>query len=238
MDGGGFWSNLDALVASSRIVVDRPRGSRHGHPAVAYPYDYGYLAGTISGDGEGVDVWIGSCGGTAVTAVVCTVDRSKRDVELKLLLGCSAAECEAILAFHNSGDRGVLVVRDRPGAVTAPGVPPAGSGRIPGPGGSMGEFVRAIAAADLPPGSCAEVRVKDKAVALYNVGGAFYASSNTCVHRGGPLGQGMLEGAVVMCPWHAWTFDVTTGRSTVNPELGIATFEVKVEAGQVLVKVD
>jgi nitrite reductase/ring-hydroxylating ferredoxin subunit len=46
----------------------------------------------------------------------------------------------------------------------------------------------------------------------------------------------MLEGPVVMCPWHAWTFDVTTGRSTVNPELAIAVYEVKVEDGQVFVR--
>jgi nitrite reductase/ring-hydroxylating ferredoxin subunit len=40
-----------------------------------------------------------------------------------------------------------------------------------------------------------------------------------------------------MCPWHAWTFDVTTGQNTVNPELCVATYQVKVEDGEVLVNV-
>jgi len=102
----------------------------------------------------------------------------------------------------------------------------------------MGEWVRAIAAAEVPPGGCAEVSVGGRPVALYNVGGAIYATSNTCLHRGGPLGQGLLEGHAVMCPWHAWTWDVRTGENTANPSLRIPAYEVKVEEGQVLVKLE
>ena len=101
----------------------------------------------------------------------------------------------------------------------------------------MAEFTRALGVKDLPPGKCAEVSVGGKAIALFNVDGTFYATSNTCIHRGGPLGQGLLEGTSVMCPWHAWTWDVRTGENTANPTLKIATFEVKVEGDDVLVKV-
>ena len=101
----------------------------------------------------------------------------------------------------------------------------------------MSEFVRALALADLPPGQCAEVSVGGKAVALYNVAGTVYATSNTCIHRGGPLGQGMLDGTAVLCPWHAWSWDVTTGENTANPELKIPTYPVRVENGDVLVQV-
>ena len=52
----------------------------------------------------------------------------------------------------------------------------------------MAEFVKAIAAADLAPGQGTEVSVAGRAVAIFNVGGTFYAISNTCLHRGGPLG--------------------------------------------------
>jgi nitrite reductase (NADH) small subunit len=100
----------------------------------------------------------------------------------------------------------------------------------------MGDWVRAVAVTDVPPGSCAEVSVGGTPVALYNVGGTFYATSNTCLHRGGPLGQGMLEGNAVMCPWHAWTWDVRTGENTANPSLRIPTYEVKVDGGDVLVR--
>jgi len=101
----------------------------------------------------------------------------------------------------------------------------------------MAEFIRAMAASDLAPGQCAEANVGGTPVAIYNVGGTFYATSNTCLHRGGPLGQGMLDGTAVMCPWHAWSWDVTTGDNVANAELRIPTYEVKVEDGHVLVRV-
>ncbi len=102
----------------------------------------------------------------------------------------------------------------------------------------MSEFVKVMAVTDLAPGACTEVSVGGRPVALFNVGGTFYALSNTCIHRGGPLGQGMLEGNVVMCPWHAWTYDVTTGLSTVNDAISVARYDVKVEDGQVYVKTE
>jgi nitrite reductase (NADH) small subunit len=102
----------------------------------------------------------------------------------------------------------------------------------------MAEFIRAIAVSDLAPGQCTEANVGGTPVAIYNVEGTFYATSNTCLHRGGPLGQGMLDGAAVMCPWHAWSWDVTTGENVANAELTIPTYEVKVEGGEVFVKVD
>jgi nitrite reductase/ring-hydroxylating ferredoxin subunit len=102
----------------------------------------------------------------------------------------------------------------------------------------MSEFVKVAQASELAPGNGTEVLVGNRAVALFNVAGAFHAISNTCVHRGGPLGQGSLDGTTVMCPWHAWTYDVTTGLSTVNPELKVARYEVKLEDGWVWVKVE
>ncbi len=98
------------------------------------------------------------------------------------------------------------------------------------------EFSRVVAAAELPPGTAMEALVNGKPVALFNVGGEFHAISNTCVHRGGPLGRGVLDGKLVLCPWHAWAYDVTTGVSDVNPDLKVAKYEVKVEDGQVLVR--
>lgn len=101
----------------------------------------------------------------------------------------------------------------------------------------MAEFVKVIEVSELPAGQCREVQAGDKTIALYNVGGTFYATSNTCIHRGGPLGQGMLEGQTVMCPWHAWIFDVTTGENTANGALKVACFPVKVEDGSVFIDI-
>ncbi len=101
----------------------------------------------------------------------------------------------------------------------------------------MPEFERVMAVVDVPPGQGREVAVGGKPLAIFNVGGVFYAISNTCLHRGGPLGQGFLEGQSVTCPWHSWTYDVTTGENVVNAELKVACYPTRIEDGQVLVKV-
>jgi len=102
----------------------------------------------------------------------------------------------------------------------------------------MSEFVPVIAASELPPGACREVRVGERALALCNAGGEIHAIDNVCPHRGGPLGQGTLHETLVICPWHNWAFDVTTGVSPDNPELKTVRHETRVEDGQVLVRVD
>ena len=99
----------------------------------------------------------------------------------------------------------------------------------------MSQFAPAIAVADLPPGQGAEVTVGGLAVAIFNVNGTFHALTGRCPHRGGPLGQGFVDGAQVSCPWHNWTFDVATGENVASAELKVARYEVKVEDGKVWV---
>jgi inorganic pyrophosphatase len=97
-----FWGYLDQLVTAHSLVIDRPRGSCHPRfPEISYPLDYGYLEGTSSGDGDGIDVWQGNSSLHNLDAVVLTVDLHKRDTEIKLLLGCNEEEMQTILAFHN-----------------------------------------------------------------------------------------------------------------------------------------
>lgn len=107
-----FWAIIDKLVETSEIVIDRPRGSAHPRfPELVYPLDYGYLAGTQSGDGCGIDVWLGADRRRDVTAMACTVDALKRDAELKILLGCTETEIETIHTFLNSGGQGCIILR-------------------------------------------------------------------------------------------------------------------------------
>lgn len=106
-----FWMRLDDWVAENRIVVDRPKGTAHPrYPEFVYPLDYGYLDGTQTVDGGGVDVWVGSLPERRVTAIVCTVDALKRDAELKLLLGCTPDEAETILKTHNGEYQSALLI--------------------------------------------------------------------------------------------------------------------------------
>jgi inorganic pyrophosphatase len=110
-DDSLFWSILDQLAAASEIVVDRPRGSQHPRMAgMVYPLDYGYLAGTTAGDGDGIDVWLGSLPGCSVTGIVCTADAHKRDAEIKLLLGCTAEDMAAVQRFLNAHGLGCTVL--------------------------------------------------------------------------------------------------------------------------------
>lgn len=107
-----FWAIIDKLVETSEIVIDRPKGSAHPRfPERIYPLDYGYLAGTQSGDGMGIDVLLGVDRSRGVTAIACTADLRKRDTELKVLLGCSEGEIETIQAFLNSEGQGCIVLR-------------------------------------------------------------------------------------------------------------------------------
>jgi nitrite reductase/ring-hydroxylating ferredoxin subunit len=101
----------------------------------------------------------------------------------------------------------------------------------------MAEFVKVVQTSDLQPGTGKVVEVKDKTIALFNVDGTFYAIDNTCLHRGGPLGEGELEDCVVTCPWHGWQFNVKTGVSETNPSAKVKTYEVKTEGSTVMIGV-
>jgi nitrite reductase (NADH) small subunit len=96
-------------------------------------------------------------------------------------------------------------------------------------------FVRAVGVTEVPVGAIREVDVAGKAIAVANVAGQFHAIDNTCLHRGGPLGDGLLEGKIVTCPWHGWQFDVTTGRVAQNGTVGVACYAVDLRGGDIFV---
>lgn len=87
---------------------------------------------------------------------------------------------------------------------------------------------------DIPAGRCKVVQVGEKRVALFNVDGVFYALDNACSHRGGPLGEGRLDGSVVTCPWHGNQFDVTTGRVITGAQ-DVTAFPVHVQGDDILI---
>ena len=107
-----FWKAIDTLVASGKIVIDRPEGSVHPKfPHIRYAVDYGYIESTSSMDGGGIDVWQGSLPSENVNALICTVDLLKRDSEIKLLIGCTEEEMNIIYDFHNRTElmKGILI---------------------------------------------------------------------------------------------------------------------------------
>ena len=98
-------------------------------------------------------------------------------------------------------------------------------------------FLRAARKDEIPAGSIREFQVNGTTLAIANVSGSFYAIDNTCLHRGGPLGQGEVEDSVVTCPWHGWQYDVTTGTNLDDDTVCVVRYEVKLEGGSVLVAV-
>jgi len=100
----------------------------------------------------------------------------------------------------------------------------------------MGRFVRVATTDEIPPGRGKVVEVEGREVAIFNAGGGrFFAAGTVCPHEGGPLGEGLVEGETVICPWHGYDFDLRTGDCPVDPDLRIPIYEVKVEGSDVFV---
>ena len=87
----------------------------------------------------------------------------------------------------------------------------------------------------VPPGTCRTVEAGERAIAVCNVEGSIYALDNTCPHAGGPLGQGHLQGHLIVCPWHRWRYDVRTGERPENPEISVACYTVELEGDAIAV---
>jgi nitrite reductase (NADH) small subunit len=85
------------------------------------------------------------------------------------------------------------------------------------------------------PGSGRIVEAGGRTLAVFNVDGAFYAIDNGCPHRGGPLGDGPLAGAIVTCPWHGYRYDVRTGAHQLDAAFNVPCYPVTVEDGVVYV---
>lgn len=99
----------------------------------------------------------------------------------------------------------------------------------------MPEFVKVATEKDIPPGKSLVVDCCNEPVAVFNVGGTFYAISDACPHAGAPLSEGYVTGTTVMCPWHGWTFDMSPNNDPPND--GIVRYNVKVENGDILIEV-
>ena len=101
----------------------------------------------------------------------------------------------------------------------------------------MPQFVRLASQSDLPAvNEIKELRCGDKLICVANVDGEIHAMENTCLHQGGPLGQGVIEDGKVVCPWHGWAWDPKTGQSG-PPDAKIAVYPVRIENGDALIEI-
>lgn len=89
---------------------------------------------------------------------------------------------------------------------------------------------------ELPgPGEAKEFEVSGKTICVANVNGTMCAIDNVCLHEGGPLGQGYVDGGKIVCPWHGWEYDAKTGAVGDDPSSKVDVYPIKIENGDVLV---
>lgn len=101
----------------------------------------------------------------------------------------------------------------------------------------MARFVKVAEKSELREGFGKVVSAEGRSIALFRVKDELFALANVCLHRGGPLGEGNLNGSVVTCPWHGWKFDVRTGSFTIIPTLKVTAYKVKEQDGSVMIEI-
>src|SRR4051812_8853118 len=99
----------------------------------------------------------------------------------------------------------------------------------------MSTFIKIATQAELPSQNAAkEFSCGGKVICVANTGGTFSAMDNLCLHRGGPLGQGFVDGGRVVCPWHGWQWNPVTGEAGHNAAAKLQVYPVKIVGGDVL----
>jgi len=99
-------------------------------------------------------------------------------------------------------------------------------------------YIRLAAQSELPGiGEVKEFEAGDKTICVANVNGRLSAVDNVCLHMGGPLGQGYLEGNKLVCPWHGWEYDPQTGELLDDPSSKLAVYPIKMENGEAFIDI-
>jgi nitrite reductase/ring-hydroxylating ferredoxin subunit len=102
----------------------------------------------------------------------------------------------------------------------------------------MAELVTVAKTTELGSGQAKAVQVKGQTIALFNIGGTYYAIDDTCTHQGGPLSEGEVEGTTVTCPWHGAQFNLTSGAALTPPAPeGVKSYKVRVEGEEIQLEV-
>jgi len=102
----------------------------------------------------------------------------------------------------------------------------------------MPQFIKVATTDELAEQQAKLVELEGQKIALFHVDGSFYALSDTCTHRGGPLSEGTVEGAEVTCPWHRAKFDLRTGAVLGPPaRQGVRSYPVRVTGADIEIEV-
>jgi nitrite reductase (NADH) small subunit len=101
-------------------------------------------------------------------------------------------------------------------------------------------WVRVTSVENIPAREGRAVQIGDREIAIFNLGDRLLATSNHCPHKGGPLCDGIVTGASVVCPLHSWKVNLADGsveRPATEKERCIETYPVRIDDGVVVVAV-
>jgi len=99
-------------------------------------------------------------------------------------------------------------------------------------------WIRIARSHDIPLREGRAVKVGNLEIAIFNLGDRFLAVDNRCPHKGGPLADGIVSGAAVVCPLHAWKLSLETGEglNTGCASSCVKTFRTRVEHGVIFLE--
>jgi nitrite reductase (NADH) small subunit len=102
----------------------------------------------------------------------------------------------------------------------------------------MKAWVRIARSRDIPLREGRAVKVGNREIAIFNLGERFLAVDNRCPHKGGPLADGIVSGAAVVCPLHAWKMSLETGEglNSASASSCVETFRTRVEHGVIFLE--
>jgi len=99
-------------------------------------------------------------------------------------------------------------------------------------------YVTVAKTSEIKDGRGKTISVSGKNIAIFNIKGSFFAVDDSCLHMGGPLGEGMLDQNVVTCPWHGAKFDLRTGAVLGPPaRQGVRSYAVRVTGADIEIEV-
>lgn len=100
----------------------------------------------------------------------------------------------------------------------------------------MAKFVKVGRVGDPADGRVKVVQVDGQRIALFHVGGRYYALEAACPHEGEALADGVIEGLRIICPWHGYDFYLKTGECGLDPDLRALTYPVKIQGENILIE--
>lgn len=107
-----YFEKLEGIIKSNGYTIDRPKGKSHPRfPELIYPIDYGYINGTQSQDGQGIDLFLGTGDNLGVVGIICAFDDVKHDSEIKVLYNCTEDDITTAMKMMSHSPMTGLLVR-------------------------------------------------------------------------------------------------------------------------------